>query len=165
MKNRKIRVLILLGMVELGGLLTSTLYAADAVKPGAFYADPPTLNCLGFRWETSGDANDNAAASIRYRVVGSQKWKKGLDLWRLNGQPVVGYGKDEYIPEPMFAGSLFDLTPGTEYEVEVTVTDPDGVNGEKSKTVQVTTRKPAQAPPPRGNPASRRSSARCRRRR
>ena len=122
---------------------TSTI---NALTPGELVVDPPTLTCLGFRWETSGDANDNAAASIRYRAVGSREWKKGLNLWRLNGQPVVGYGKDEYIPEPMFAGSLFDLALGTEYEVEISITDPDGVNGEERKTVRVSTRKPAQAP-------------------
>ena len=125
------RLVLVLGLLCWAGCL----HAEDKVKPGMFYSEPPTLNCLGFRWETSGDANDNAAASIRFRAVGSREWKKGLDLWRLNGQPVVGYLKDEYIPERMFAGSLFDLAPGTEYEVEVSITDPDGINGEESKTV------------------------------
>ena len=51
-------------------LCPSALWAGDEIVPGKFIVEPPTMECLGFRWETSGDANDNAVASIRYRAGG-----------------------------------------------------------------------------------------------
>jgi hypothetical protein len=40
----------------------------------------------------------------------------------------------------MFAGSVFDLDPGTEYECRLTLVDPDGVDGAAEKIVTVKTR-------------------------
>ena len=40
----------------------------------------------------------------------------------------------------MFAGSVLDLEPGTAYDVRLTMADPDGVQGERSRTVTVSTR-------------------------
>ncbi len=39
-----------------------------------------------------------------------------------------------------FAGSLLDLSPDTEYEVRLTMKDPDGVTGQAVQTVRVRTR-------------------------
>ena len=47
----------------------------------------------------------------------------------------------------MFAGSILDLEPGTEYEARFVLTDPDGVIGKPTRLVTVKTRpepKPAE---------------------
>jgi hypothetical protein len=123
--------------------------ADDAVKPGAFFVERPTLICLGFQWYTSGDDNKNAKATVKFRKVGQSEWKAGLDLWRLNGQRCIGYHGEEHdfyeLPH-MFAGSLFDLEPDTQYECVLTLSDPDGVDGTAVKTVKVRTRREPQPP-------------------
>ena len=40
----------------------------------------------------------------------------------------------------MFAGSIFDLEPDTEYECRFVLTDPDGVEGKQENIVTVRTR-------------------------
>src|SRR5262249_51006561 len=40
----------------------------------------------------------------------------------------------------MFAGSIFDLEPGTEYEARFVLSDPDGVDGQAESLVTVRTR-------------------------
>jgi len=46
---------------------------------------------------------------------------------------------------PEFAGSIFDLAPGTTYDVELTAHDPDG--GDQTTTIQATTRAVPAADP------------------
>ncbi len=46
-----------------------------------------------------------------------------------------------YIAPNMFAGSLLNLEPDTEYECRFVLSDPDGVKGKAEKTVIVRTRK------------------------
>ncbi|MEQ9443375.1 MAG: hypothetical protein RIG62_30330 [Cyclobacteriaceae bacterium] len=38
---------------------TSSLLAQNAVEPGQFIVEPPTLTNLGFEWYLTGDANRN----------------------------------------------------------------------------------------------------------
>ena len=48
----------------------------------------------------------------------------------------------------MFAGSIFNLSPATEYECRFVLSDPDGVRGEADRIVTVTTR--SEPKPPEG---------------
>lgn len=113
--------------------------AADSLTPGALVVEPPTLISLGFEWEVEGDENRNAAATIEYRAAGSSEWQRGLDLLRLQNER-SDYLSFDFITPNMFAGSLFDLTPDTEYEVRLTLSDPDGVTGTATQTVMTRTR-------------------------
>ncbi|MEZ5361788.1 MAG: hypothetical protein R2748_05425 [Bryobacterales bacterium] len=45
-----------------------------------------------------------------------------------------------YTVPPGFAGSILNLEPGTRYECEFTMQDPDGVQGEATQRVTVATR-------------------------
>ena len=81
----------------------------------------PTFECLGLRLEYEGDADSNAAAEVRYRIKGSSQWRGAQPLARIKGN--------------RFAGSIFFLSPGTVYEVEVNVSDPGGVSGGKKSAV------------------------------
>lgn len=117
------------------------LQAADGVTPGRFLVERPTLICLGFEWHIAGDTNRNATVSVSYRKAGTAAWKPGLPLLRLGGEKVLrpDLGLDYTVPE-MFAGSLFDLEPATEYEARFELRDPDGVSGNAVQTVTVATR-------------------------
>jgi hypothetical protein len=146
--------------IALGGLLLPTVtvlaqeqpptaeaMAGNAVRSGAFIVETPTLENLGFEWFISGDANRNASVGVRYREKGAKAWKTGLDLFRLQGERVDAPsfpGAMTYVAPNMFAGSIFDLKPGTEYEAVFTLKDPDGVKGEATKRVTVTTRSEPQ---------------------
>jgi len=56
------------------------------------------------------------------------------------GLPMCFAGAFSYVAPNMFAGSIFNLKPGTEYEARFTLTDPDGVIGQHVKIVTVRTR-------------------------
>jgi len=127
-------------------LTGSTLLAADAVSPGKFVVERPTLICLGFEWRISGDDNRNATVEVSYRKAGENEWRPGMPLFRLGGEKVFrrDLGLDYTAPE-MFAGSILDLEPGTEYEARFEMRDPDGVQGQATQTAKVRTRAEPQA--------------------
>lgn len=115
----------------------------NAVTAGELIVEPPTLENLGFEWRIDGDANRNASVAVAYRAAGDREWRIGLPLLRLQGEDVTGWNFKPavtYIAPNMFADSVFDLRPGTEYEVRLTLSDVDGVRGAATKTVTVRTR-------------------------
>jgi hypothetical protein len=118
---------------------TNPLAGADAVIPGEFIVEPPTLIALGFEWQISGDDNRNAAVSVYYREKGSQAWREGLPLLRI-GAERINENSLQYVTPHMLAGSIFDLEPGTEYECRFVMTDPDGVSGKTENIATVRTR-------------------------
>ena len=111
-------------------LLASLLHAENGVRAGAFVVEPPTLICLGFDWEISGDDNRNATVDVQYRRTGASDWKQALPLLRMGGERVFRATEHlEYTVPDRFAGSILDLDPDTEYEVRLTMKDADGVAG------------------------------------
>ena len=108
--------------------------ATDAVSPGKFTVERPTLICLGFEWRIAGDENRNSTVEVNYRKLGVDRWTEGMPLFRIGGEKVFrkDLGLDYTVPE-MFAGSILDLEPDTEYEVRFEMRDPDGVRGEASR--------------------------------
>jgi hypothetical protein len=124
------------------------LAAADAVTAGRFVVERPTLICLGFEWQISGDENRNSVVEVGYRKTGESAWKQGMPLLRLGGERVFrpDLGLDYTVPD-MFAGSILDLEPDTEYETRFQLRDPDGVQGEAVRTAKVRTRGEPKAAP------------------
>lgn len=115
--------------------------AQDAVRAGAFVVEPPTLINLGFDWKIEGDDNRNAVVQVIYRMVGTAKWNEALPLLRIGGERVFRETEHlDYLVPHLFAGSILNLSPDTEYECRFTMTDPDGVSGETVQTVKVRTR-------------------------
>jgi hypothetical protein len=115
---------------------------------GEFLTEPPTLISLGFEWRISGDDNRNASVEVAFRKKGEQTWRKGLPLLRLQREQVLGGTPRDgaghyfsYVAPNMFAGSLLDLEPDTDYECRFVLSDPDGVKGKAVRTVTVRTRK------------------------
>src|SRR4030042_2727297 len=115
----------------------------NSVKPAKFVIKPPTLISLGFEWYIEGDNNHNASVEVDYRKKGNQDWKKALPLLRIqNEESITKFLNNsiDYITPNLFAGSIFDLEPDTEYQCRFVMSDPDGVIGKSQKTVTVRTR-------------------------
>ena len=74
----------------------------------------PTFECIGIRLAYQGDVNTNSTTAMRYREKDQSAWREALPPARIRGD--------------RFAGSIFFLTPGRDYEVEVSLKDPDGVD-------------------------------------
>jgi len=124
-------------------LLASALTAAaqNGTQTGHFVVEHPTLLNLGFEWAITGDANRNAAVSVRFRPVGQAAWREALPLVRVGGENIYRRRENlDYTVPDGFAGSILNLQPGTEYECEFKLTDPDGVTGQATQTARVKTR-------------------------
>src|SRR4029453_6331400 len=112
-------ILVVLALVT----ITLTMRAANGVTPGQFVIEPATLICLGFEWDITGDDNRNATVEVSYRVSGQTAWIGGMPLLRMGGERIM---RAPYTVPDRFAGSILDLQPDTEYEIRLTMKDPDG---------------------------------------
>jgi len=132
-------------------ILTAAVHAADAgifdniSRIGELMIDPPTLECLGFRWYINGDDDADGTVTVRYREKGSTRWRDALPLLRVNRE-VANWDYGPYAADNLFAGSIMGLEPDTEYEVRLVMTDPDG--GEADTTLTAATRPVPIAPEP-----------------
>jgi hypothetical protein len=86
----------------------------DALVPGPLRSYS-TIHSIGVEWDVTGDADHDASATIQYRRRGTTAWQQALPLVRV-----------DYNGSNMLAGSLLFLTPNTEYDVNIALTDPDG---------------------------------------
>jgi hypothetical protein len=123
-------------------LLTFALHAADSTTPSEVITPFPTITNLAVEWRIEGDDNFNASCELKYRKKGENAWLEGMPLQR------VPAGKSQKT-SPIFtwtnrlSGSVFDLEPGTAYEIELKLHDPDG--GSATRIVTASTRPEAVA--------------------
>jgi hypothetical protein len=122
---------------NVAALLATSLAAAPpgaATVAGVVTTPYPTIRNLAVEWAFSGDEDGDGAVSVRYRRAGEAGWRTGMPLRR------VPAGSNEgFTWASRHTGSVFDLEPGTTYEVELTLVDPDG--GSATRTVTATTRR------------------------
>lgn len=131
-------LLVMLCLVTLS--TAATVAQKNVTEAERFIIEPPTLQNLGFEWYIDGDENRNATVMVEYRMAGSgTEWIKGMPLLRI-GDEHIGRAGIDYTTPHMFAGSILDLNSNTEYEARFTLADPDGVEGEAVKVVNVSTR-------------------------
>jgi hypothetical protein len=109
----------------------------NAVRAGEFVVEPATLINLGFEWAITGDRNRNATVAVSYRKAGQTAWQEALPLLRMGGERIF---RAPYTVPDRFAGSVLDLDPETDYEVQLTMRDPDGIEGQAVQTARVRTR-------------------------
>ncbi len=106
---------VALGM---GWLTHSCMLAASATRtyPGAL-AVHATIESIGIVAPYTGDDDQNNSATVRYRPAGASDWLEGPEMFadRSAGEWRV---------------SLVHCLPGTQYEIEVRYTDPDGAEPE-----------------------------------
>lgn len=88
--------------------------------PGTPASPYPTIQHLSIDWPISGDNDEDGVVSVRYRKAGSANWTQGMNLFRVAGGSNQGFswGNKQ-------SGSLFKLDADTEYEIELTLSDPD----------------------------------------
>lgn len=94
--------------------------SANVLEIVSVSLDQPTLHTLGVQMLIRGDQNRNALVTVRYRPAGASLWREGPPLFRVLPETVT-----KPVPE-QFAGSVFDLSPDTSYEIELHATDADG---------------------------------------
>lgn len=114
-------------------LLLALVLAADPTVAGAVTTPYPTYENLSVEWAITGDDDLDSVVTVRYRTQGTSAWRTGLPLRRVPAGTAEGFSWAN-----KHSGSLFDLTPGTTWELELTLTEPDG--GSTTRTVMATTR-------------------------
>jgi hypothetical protein len=118
---------------------------ADAAVAGDVPDDYSTLHCIALRWFVQGDTNADACVAVEYRKAGAADWKPAMNLFRVESAAM----EKDAPPEgtTLFAGSIFNLEPGTDYEVKLNLVDPDG--GSAEKIIKRTTWAEPVAPAPK----------------
>jgi hypothetical protein len=101
----------------------------DGVTPGAVVAEPSTPTSLALRWPIVGDRNLDAMVGVAYRKAGGDSWSEAYPLFRTFNDRV---SPDNAVRDGhLFAGSIVDLQPDTEYEVRLSLDDPNGGSAER----------------------------------
>jgi hypothetical protein len=106
---------------------TAVLAQTNSVAPGAIFTYSTTYS-IGVEWPISGDTDHDGATTVEFRSVAAGGWRMALPLVRV-----------DYNGTNMFAGSILFLVPDTQYEVRLTLSDPDG--GASTQTVVVATQR------------------------
>ncbi len=101
--------------------------AQDQTIPGAISTPYPTIINLAVEWAIQGDDNQNGIVTLQFREKGQTAWKQGMSLFRVPAGENIGF---TWINK--HSGSIFDLIPNTEYEIKLTLTDPDGGSAERT---------------------------------
>jgi len=117
----------------------------DASTPGSIPEDETSLHCIGLRWFVKGDANRNASVEVAYRRAGQDKWLPAMALFRVESEAMED--RQPPVGEALFAGSIFGLDEGTDYQVRLSLNDPDG--GSCRKIIRRRTWSAPIAPSPR----------------
>ena len=105
-------------------------------EPGDPVPEPATWHSLGVRWPVRGDANATAGVAVQYRQRGEAAWKSALPLSRID--PKAGSDRNRVPGGWLFAGSIVDLAPETEYEIALSLVDADG--GSRQRVLLMRTR-------------------------
>ncbi len=118
--------------------LLSFGYPENATFPGTISTPYPTITCLAVEWMIEGDANENGKVEVSYRVAGEEQWLTAMPLVRIPAGTTGSKTRPTYTWQNKHSGSIFDLQADTEYEIRLSLKDPDG--GEATEIVKERTR-------------------------
>ncbi len=76
----------------------------------------PTFHCVGLYWSPEDGAPENTCR-VRYRQAGAQEWREALPLW-FDGRQSSELPTERH---RQYRGSIVNLTPGTRYEIELSL--------------------------------------------
>lgn len=107
--------------------------AQSATTPGELTTPHPTLEHLSIEWAITGDDDEDGVVTVRFREEGASSWRAALPLVRVPAGSNEGFSWAN-----RHSGSLFGLRPDTSYEIELTLSDPDG--GSETRTLTARTR-------------------------
>ena len=96
----------------------SPLPAGNATVPGEVTAPYPTVTNLAGEWKIEGDDNENGRVDVEFRRAGEKAWRQAMPLRRVPAGVSVGT-RPIFLWENKHSGSIFDLRPGTEYEIRL----------------------------------------------
>jgi len=100
-----------------------------------------TYETVSVRAPFSNDDNANNVATLQYRKVGDATWKNGMAMSADRRAVVYGGGNSGANPfKNEWRAAVLGLTPNTQYEVQVTFSDTDGVTGINPVSATITTR-------------------------
>ncbi len=106
--------------------------------------DPPTLHCIGVRWFVKEAEHPEAKVDVAYRLKGAADWRGAMPLRRVETAALQERKPAE--GTSLYAGSIFDLSPDTEYEVRLSLKDKSGATAEKLATLRTWKEPVAPAP-------------------
>lgn len=118
-------------------LVPTPCLATDSTRPGEISTPFPTITNLAVEWQIDGDDNRNATCNVNFRVNGDSQWQTGMPLRRVAAassqktSPIIKWTN-------RLSGSVLDLDPDTEYQIQLKLHDPDG--GDVTRVVTVRTR-------------------------
>lgn len=118
--------------------LTTWAQSNAVTNAGTVSFPEPTFQHISIDWPITGDANNNSVVTVRFREQGSSTWRQGMPLRRIPAGSTAGFSWAN-----RHSGSLFGLQPGTSYQIELQLNDPDG--GSFSRQHTVSTRSPMQS--------------------
>ncbi len=104
-------------------LLLTALHA-HAVTSGSFRSYS-TLHSIGMEWDIGDDADHDSVCAVAYKKSTDSGWRPAQPLFRV-----------DYEGSDMMAGSVFFLEPGTSYDVQLVLSDPDGGNFNQNFSIQ-----------------------------
>ncbi len=128
MKNYTIPIALIINL-----LLSMPSLAASNTTTGKL-RNYSTIHSIGIEWEIAGDDNHNATCVTSYRKLGAGGWKTAMPLYRVDFVPQKPVKRQSQRFNG-FAGSVLFLEPAVNYEVRLTLTDPDGGFEERVETV------------------------------
>ncbi|MFH0756398.1 MAG: right-handed parallel beta-helix repeat-containing protein [Bacteroidota bacterium] len=108
-------------------------FAQNSTIPGEVTTPFPTMINLSVEWNIRGDDNQNGVVYVCYREKGEKSWKEGMPLRRVPAGENIGF-----VWNNKHSGSIFDLQPGTGFEIKLKLVDPDG--GSTEAFVEASTR-------------------------
>ena len=146
--------LLLTGSQALGQADQAASQAASQPvdAPGEPVLEEPTLHCLGAYWIVAGDEKKEFRIDMEYRKGGETDWRKSMPMFRVRKGDSTQRKHEAQLNPPadawLFAGSVVNLTPGTDYELKLTLVKPDGAKIEKILKSR-TASEPVDPPDPR----------------
>ena len=105
----------------------------------------PTFHCIGLYWSPQ-EGGDDIVCRVRYRLVNSDEWKEALPLWfdargpEQHSQTLSNSSLGDGAPKPQhefarqYRGSIVNLAPGTEYDIELSLEGTEVRRRIKAKT-------------------------------
>jgi len=126
-------------------LASAASFAEETIPADGVLWDPPTLHCIGVRWFVNEAEYPLASIAVTYRRVGETNWRRAMPLFRVEPDALL---EDRRPPEgtTLYAGSIFNLTPDTDWEVRLSLTDKDGKTAERCATLHTWKEPVAPAP-------------------
>ncbi len=137
------RTLILAAAAAL--TLAGSAVAENQTIPGRIELPYPTLTNLAVEWEIKGDDNLDGVVQVAFRAAGESAWRAAMPLVRIPGDNTRDRTWPTYRWPNMHAGSVFDLRPDTEYQLRLSLRDPDGG---RADTIVTARTRPVPAPAP-----------------